>query len=183
MHGKIRRTTRLDVGLAIALAGIAFTVWAVVAGVSRLMLQNMLLTTAGQADSLPTLTMNIKLFFVDTGFIIDLVGLGWMAISLMLIFFANWQKISISWAWLSAILQTIVTALGGVLVSSALYAPQIITGQADRSVMGKISQISLPIVIAVAVVIWGLFVYWMLKRRASLRYLGPNPTDGLRTNR
>ena len=93
MLGQKRRTSRLDVGLAIAFAGIAFLVWALLAGVSRLMLQ---LTAAGQTDTLPAVTQNVKIFFVDTGFVIDLVGLAWMALSLVLIFFANWQKISIS---------------------------------------------------------------------------------------
>lgn len=173
----------MDVGLAIAFAGIAFLVWALLGGVSRLMLQKMILTTAGQADTLPRVTQNVKLFFVDTGFVIDLVGLAWMALGLTLIFFANRQKISISWAWLSAIMQSLVAALGGMLVSSALYAPHIITGQADHTVMSKISQISLPIVIAIAVLIWGLFVYWMLKHRVRMRHLGPSRTDSLRTNR
>lgn len=179
-----RRTSRLDVGLVIAFAGIAFLVWALLAGVSRLMLQKMILTTAGMTDTLPAVTQNVKIFFVDTGFVIDLVGLAWMALSLTLIFFANWQKISISWAWLSAITQSLVAALGAMLVSSALYAPHIITGQADRTVLGKISQISLPIVLAIAILIWGLFVYWMLKRRASsMQQFGPSMTDSLRTNR
>ncbi len=173
----------MDVGLAIAFAGIAFMVWALLAGVSRLMLQNMIRTTAGLTDTLPTVTQNVRLFFVDTGFVIDLVGLGWLALSLTLIFFANWQKISISWAWLASLVQSLVAALGGMLVSSALYAPHIITGEADDSILSKISQISLPIVIAVAVLIWGLFVYYMLKRRASMRPFAPSRNDGLRTNR
>ena len=173
----------MDVGLAIALAGLAFVVWALVAGASRLMMQNIILAAAGSTETLPAVTRNVRLFFVDTGFVIDLVGLGWMAISLVLIFFASSQKVSISWAWLSATLQSMVAALGGVLVGCAIYVPHVITGQANYTVMGKISLVSLPLVIVIAVVIWGLFVYWMLKHRASSRHLSPSMTDGLRTNR
>ncbi len=183
MPRRTRRTSRLDVGLAIALAGLAFVVWALVAGASRLMMQNIILAAAGSTETLPAVTRNVRLFFVDTGFVIDLVGLGWMAISLVLIFFASSQKVSISWAWLSATLQSMVAALGGVLVGCAIYVPHVITGQANYTVMGKISLVSLPLVIVIAVVIWGLFVYWMLKHRASSRHLGPSMTDGLRTNR
>ena len=183
MSPRRRRTSRLDVGLAIAFAGLAFVVWALIAGLSRLMMQNIILARAGSAQALPAVTRTVRLFFVDTGFVIDLTGLGWLAVSLTLIFFASGQRISISWAWLSAALQSMVAALGGVLVGCAIYAPYIFTGRADYTVMGRISQISLPVVVIIAVIIWGLFVYRMLKRRAGMRHLGPTITDGLRTNR
>ena len=41
MLGQSRRTTRLDVGLALAFSGIAYLVWALVAGISRRTVQDL----------------------------------------------------------------------------------------------------------------------------------------------
>src|ERR1035438_5440933 len=100
MLGRIRRTTRTDVGLAIVFTGAAYLVWALVAGASR----GLVLHTFphDKAHGLHGLTLAIKIFFVDAGFMIDLVGLAWLAITLFLIVWSSRQKMSISWSWASA---------------------------------------------------------------------------------
>lgn len=83
MLGRTRRTTRLDVGLAIAFTGISFIGWATVSGISRIMMRNMMRTSTGGEEPV---TRVVKIFFVETGFVIDIVGLLWLAMGLVLIF-------------------------------------------------------------------------------------------------
>lgn len=184
MLGRKRRTTRLDVGLALAFTGLAFIVWAFVAGMSRTMMTNLIHDSADATMKLPRLSTVVKLFFVDTGFVIDLVGLGWMVLALVLIFLASRQHISISWAWTAAILQSLIAALGAVLVSVACYVPYSqLVATSPTGAMETISLISLPVVIGMAVVCWVVFLIAMLIDRARLKRHGPTLSDGLRTNR
>jgi hypothetical protein len=173
----------LDVGLAIAFTGVSFVGWAVVSGISRFMMQNMMLTSAAKGDALPDVTRILKVFFVETGFVIDLVGLAWLIATLVLIYLANRQRIGISWAWLSAMLQAIVGGGGALLVSWAVYAPHLITEEAEHGTLAKLSIITLPIVIAIAVAIWAVFVAKMLAERNRTIRRGPSLSDGLRSNR
>ena len=191
MLGRLRRTTRLDVGLALTFVGLAFLVWALVAGVAREMLRQMIADTQGMQITMPAATRAVKLFFVDTGFVIDLVGLGLMVAGLVLVFFASRQRIGISWAWAVALLQGLTAALGGVLVVATIHQPyrnlfQPVEGSGtgpDPRVLEQISRLSLPVVIVVAVLVWVVFLVAMLVDRARLDRRGPTLTDGLRTNR
>lgn len=178
------RTSRLDVGLALAFTGLAFIVWAFIAGMSRTMMTNLIHDAADATMDLPNLSKLVKVFFVDTGFVIDIVGLGWMVLSLVLIFLASRQRISISWAWTAAILQSLIAALGAVLVGVACYVPyrKFVT-TSPTGTMETISLISLPVVIGMAVVFWVMFLVAMLIDRARLERRGPTLSDGLRTNR
>jgi hypothetical protein len=183
MLGRIKRTTRLDVGLALSFTGIAFLVWSLVAGVSRTQMQKVILDTTDTNIVLPQFTKMVKVFFVDTGFVIDVAGLSWMVLTLVLAVLASRQKISISWAWMSAICQSFVATLGAVLVSGAcigIYGSK--TSTTDPGTLAKLSQISLPVIIAVAILIWVIFVSWMLMERGRLRHHGPTLSDGMRSN-
>jgi len=122
---------------------------------------------------------------VDAGFAIDLVGLAWMTLSLVLLVYSSRQKLSISWVWMSAICQSFVAALGAVLVGYASYQPHIVFD--DMSVKGKttweqVSSLSLQILIPVALLIWVTFLIWLLIERARLNRRGPTLRDGLRSN-
>ncbi len=185
MQRRIRRTTRLDVGLALTFTGLAFCVWSFVAGISRVQMQMMIRVTRDNSEKLPDLSQWIKLFFVDTGFVIDVAGLAWMMLSLVLVLLASRQKVSISWAWVSAIMQSLVAALGAVLVSTAAFAPFYgisKAGDDPSPILEKVSQISLPVVIALAICIWVLFLIWMLIERSRLSRTVPSLSDGLRSN-
>jgi hypothetical protein len=184
MLGRLKRTTRLDVGLALTFAGLSFLVWSLVAGASRTIMQDLIHSTTVAQGELPQLTRAVKLFFVDTGFAIDLVGLGWLLISLALIVFASRQRISISWAWTCAVLQSFMAALGAVLVGTAAYAPYAPSADAPpRTTFETISQISLPLVIAIAVLLWITCLIWLLVDRSRLDRHGPTLTDGLRSHK
>ena len=83
----MRRTTRLDVGLALTFSGLSYLVWSLVAGTSREMVREMILFTSrtNLTGDLPKFTRAVKIFFVDMGFVIDLAGLAWMILSLLLV--------------------------------------------------------------------------------------------------
>lgn len=171
-------------GLALAFTGVAFIVWAFVAGMSRTMMSHLIHDPATSAIELPRLSTVVKLFFVDTGFVIDLVGLGWMVLALILIFLASRQRISISWAWAASIFQSLIAALGALLVGLACYVPYWpLDTPPPAGALEKISQLSLPMVIGMAVVFWVVFLIAMLVDRARLVHRGPTLSDGLRTNR
>lgn len=187
MLGQLRRTTRVDVGLAIAFAGLSYLVWSLVAGGSRGLVQTFIISAHNLQMELPTTTRAVKIFFADAGFMIDLVGLAWLAVSLTLVTLSSRQKISVSWAWVSAMCQSFVAALGAVLVGAAVYAPHAATAAADaagtdRTLFERVSEISLPIMIALAVLIWTTFLIWLLVERARLSRSGPTLRDGLRSN-
>ncbi len=183
MLGRLQRTTRLDVGLALSFAGVAYLVWALVAGVARSVVQAMIHATATQAQ-LPAWTRAVKIFFVDFGFVIDVVGLVWLVVSLILLVVSSRQRISVSWAWISAICQSFVAALGAVFVGWAAYRPHIISSEgtgAAASLGEQVSTISLPLIVALAVLVWVTVLIWLLVERARLNRRGPTLRDGLRT--
>ncbi len=182
MLGRIRRTTRTDVGLAIVFTGAAYLVWALVAGASRGLVQHTF--PHDKMHGLQGLTRAVKIFFVDAGFVIDLVGLAWLAITLFLIVWSSRQKISISWSWASAMGQSCIAAIGAVLVAWAAYAtsPGTASGQPDTA-LEKLSQLSLPVILVIAILTWVSFLTWLLVERARFNRHGPTPRDGLRSNR
>ena len=186
MLGRMRRTTRLDVGLAIAFAGLSYLVWSLVAGGSRSLVQEFIRSAQVMHMPLSGLTRGVKIFFVDAGFVIDLVGLGWLIVSLTLVVFGSRQKISISWAWVAAICQAFIAALGAVLVGLAVYAPhvQVAAEAAEEkaTLLERVSEISLPIIIPLAILIWTTFLIWLLVARSHLNRRGPSLRDGLRCN-
>ena len=99
--------------------------------------------------------------------------------------FASRQKISVSWAWVSATCQSCVAALGAVLVARAVYAPFTLVGagQEDSGTkLAELSRITLGVTIAIALLVWMTFLFWLLVERARLNRRGPTLTDGLRSN-
>lgn len=184
MLGRLRKTSRLDVGLAIVFSGLSYLVWSLIAGGSRALVQQFIDYARFTDMSLPTVTRAVKIFFVDTGFVIDIVGLAWLVGSMVLVLLGSKQKISISWAWVCAICQSFTAGLGAVLVGGAVYAPHILIGEpeAGRTPLAKVSQISLPVLVPVAILTWTVFVVWLLVSRARLDRRGPSLRDGLRSN-
>ncbi len=192
MLGRIRRTTRTDVGLALSFAGVAFLVWALVAGTTRLLVQDMVawwqvMQAGGVATELPMATRVVRVIFVDAGIAIDVVGLAWLAGSLYLVVLSGRQRFSISWAWVSAICQSLVAGVGGAWVAWASHRPFVAelarTGQTvPASAMQTVSGISLPVVVAGALVLWLGFLFWLLLERGRFARAGISLRDGLRTN-
>lgn len=188
MLGRLRRTTRLDVGLAFAFATTAYVVWALVAGMSRDSVQDLVRTIAATEVALPLATANVKTMFVDYGIAIDLVGVAWILLSQTLLVFSSRQYLGISWVWVSAISQSFAAAVGAVLVGWAVQLPyaNLITrpdSLPEPTAMEKISGLSLPMAIVVALVLSVGFLVWLLVDQIRLSRRGPSLRDGLRSNR
>ena len=185
MLGRLRRTSRTDVGLALSFAGVAYLVWATVAGVSRDVVQELIKSSVVRDFSLRDSAHVLKIIFVEAGVIIDLLGIAWLAGSLLLVMLSSRQRCSISWPWVSAIGQAIVAALGAVLVGWAAYQPHVVPPDAvvpESATWAKVSQLSLPIIVVIAIVLWVTVLVWLLVERARLDRRGPTLRDGLRTN-
>ena len=181
MLGRLQRVSRVDVGLALAFAGVAYLVWALVAGIARSTVSYMLTYVVKDALPMPHLTQAVRLVFVDYGIFIDLVGLAWLVVSLLLVLSCSRQKMSISWAWISAFCQAATAALGAVLAGWGVCQPPILAIPAGR-VLEKVRSISLGVVIAVAVFLWVAFLVWLLIQRAQFNRHGRSLRDGLRSN-
>ncbi|HUS90385.1 MAG TPA: hypothetical protein VM695_01000 [Phycisphaerae bacterium] len=181
----MRRVSRIDVGLALAFAGIGYLVWAVVAGVSRDVVQELIKSSAVRHFTLHDSAHVLKIIFVEAGIVIDLVGMAWLAGSLFLVWWSSRQRCSISWAWVSAMGQAIIAALGAVLVGWAAYQPHVVPSDASvppTATWARVSAMSLPIVVVVAVVLWVVALVWLLIERGRFDRRGPTLRDGLRTN-
>jgi hypothetical protein len=182
MLGRLQRTSRLDVGLALTFCGAAYLVWALVAGFSREMVQAMLRATSGTEK--PMVTEAVRLVFMDFGIMIDLVGLVWLIGSLYLVLRASRQQASISWSFVSAICQLVVASLGAVLVGYGINAPHYISTTAEVA-GGKIhtlNRISLAATVIIAVTSWLAALVYLLIQRRRLHPRGPSLRDGLRSS-
>ena len=184
MLGRLRRTSRTDVGLALSFAGVGYLVWAIVAGVSRSTVQELIKSAAVRGFTLRDSAYVVKNVFVEGGIVIDLVGLAWLAATLFLVLWASRQRMSISWAWVSAMGQVVIAALGAVLVGWAAYQPHVVppSVKIPPTALAIVSAISLPIVVVIAVVLWVTVLVWLLVERGRMDRRGPTLRDGLRTN-
>ena len=185
MLGRLRRTTRLDVGLALGFVGMAYLMWALIAFICRSMMQDMIVVTQQEGRALFALPKLVEAFFVDWGFVIDIAGVLWMALSLLLIVQSSRQRISISWPWASAVLQAFIAAMGSLLVGFAIhqqeYASYVIA--AGPMTLGRqVSMISWPVILAIAIFIWVTLLVYLLVERARLNRHGPSVRDGMRSN-
>ena len=172
-------------GLALSFAGVAYLVWAVVAGVSRDVVQELIKASVVRGFRLHDSAHVVKIIFVEAGIVIDVVGMAWLAASLFLVILSSRQRCSISWSWVSAIGQAIIAALGAVLVGWAAYQPHVVppdTVVPESAAWAKVSAISLPVVVVIAVVLWVMVLVWLLVERARFDRRGPTMRDGLRTN-
>lgn len=169
----------------------AYLGWALVAGISRSSVDKVFenLHRAGHTwEGLSPGSAWVKTLFLDAGFAIDIVGLAWLAITLMLIVFSSRQYLSISWAWASAICQSFTAGLGAVLVGWAGQQPYelLITplksATPERTAWATVSGVSLPVTLVLAMVVWAAFLVWLLIDRARMTGRGPSLRDGLRSN-
>jgi hypothetical protein len=185
MLGRLLRTTRTDVGLALGFAGAAYLVWALVADLSRFVVQSMITYTFQHDIVVKGPTKLVKVFFVDTGFVIQIVGVVWLVGTLVLVVQSSRQKMSISWAWMCAILQVCIAALGAVFVAWAAYLPFVPDpGQVSPTASpgAIVSGISLRVIMPVALLLWTTFLVWLMVERARFNRRGPTLRDGMRSN-
>jgi hypothetical protein len=181
MLGRLRRTTRTDVGLALAFVGIAYLAWALVAGVTRALVGDLISFSDLSDSSIPLATRAVRVVFVDAGVAIDVAGILWLTTSLLLVMRSSRQRLSISWPWFSAICQAVVAAIGGILAAWSVHLPYRHVTAAKTTPWERVSGISLPVLLVLALLIWVTFLVLLLVERARLSRRGPSPSDGLRT--
>ena len=167
-------------GLALVFVGLAYLTWVLVAGVARELVADMISFSGAFDPSMPWPTRITRIVFVDAGVAIDVAGLVWLVVSLLLVIASSRQRFSISWPWLSGVLQAIVAAVGGIAVAWAVHLPYRTASQAATT-WEKVSGLSLPVLTVVAVLIWVTFLVMLLVERARFNRRGPSPRDGLRT--
>ena len=177
-------------GLALAFSGVSYAVWVVVAGISRRCVQQVFenIHRAGCTwEGLSPSSAWVKTIFADAGIAIDVVGLTWLAVSLLLIVFSARQHFSISWAWVSATLQSFFAGVGAVVVGWAGQRPLrllVTPTQAapPRSTWAQVSGFSLWVTVVMAVGVWLAFLVWLLVEQARMSRRGPSHRDGMRSN-
>lgn len=185
MLGRLIRTTRVDVGIALAFAGLAYLVWAMVAELSRFVVDSMITYTFQNHIDVKGLTKVVKVFFVDTGFVIQIVGVAWLVVTLVLVLQSSRQRISVTWAWVSAGCQSGIAALGAVFVAYAMYLPFVpdpAQAGPKPSPAELASSIALSVIGPIAMLLWTTFLVWLMVERARLNRRGPSLRDGMRSN-
>lgn len=183
MLGRVRRTSRVDVGLAMSFSGIAYLIWVLVVGVTR-HLVNELSTAqyAGQLADLPAATRWLWNSFIYAAQVFDLVGVLWLLLSLGLIVGAGRQRWSISCPWVCAICQTMAATLLAVWAALATQSPYNISVSCISSPpLPTTGWTSLCVAVAIALVMWVTSLVWMISERAQLMR-GPKLRDSMRTH-
>lgn len=170
-------------GLALTFVGVAYLAWAMVAGVTRSMVSDLISFSDVSDPALPLATRAVRVVFVDAGVAIDVAGILWLTVSLLLVLRSARQRMSISWPWFSGFTQTLAAAIGGILAAWAVHLPyrHITEAGAKATPWERVSGVSLPVLLVLAMLIWVTFLVLMLVERARLNRHGPSPSDGLRT--
>jgi hypothetical protein len=173
----------MDVGLALSFVGVAYLVWVLVAGVARELVADLISFSGAFDPNMPWATRAVRIVFVDAGVAIDIVGLVWLVVSLLLVIYSSRQRFSISWCWLSGLSQALVAAVGGIAVAWSAHLPYRMAPAPSATTWEKVSGISLPVLTVLAVLIWVTFLVMLLVERARFDRRGPSLRDGLRTQR
>jgi hypothetical protein len=183
MLGRIRRTTRTDVGLALAFGGIAYLVCVAALGAGRHVVNAIsrgLHADKATLSSLPGAPRWLCHTFLQAAAVLDIVAVLWLVLSLALIVGASRQKWSISWAWMSAVGEALAAALLGVWAAVAAASDR--TGRpAPADGYPTTGWTFLSVAVALALVLWVTVLVWLLYERARLGR-GPSLRDGLRTH-
>jgi hypothetical protein len=182
MLGRVRRTTQADVGMAITLAGVSYMIWALAMGVCRHAV-GVLTRLEGDAATCPAsaLTGSFRQVVGGGWLVWDLAGVLWLLLSLVAVIGASRQRWSNSWTWLSAILQSMTACLVAVWAALALAERAGVVAGPLRPGEPAPGWTSLPIAIAVALLLWVTVLVVLLLERARLGR-GPSLRDGLRTH-
>ena len=183
MLGKVRRTTRTDVGLSISMIGVAYLVWALCTALAKGLANELSLEVYAYQIRLPVVATWLCNSFIYGSLVWDVLGILWLVLGLALIVGASRQSWSISWAWLSGICQVMAAALLACWAAVCAISPYhpLITF-ADPVPYPSTGWTSLSIAVALALVVWTTVLVWLLIERARLGR-GPSLRDSLRTHR
>jgi len=192
MLGRVRRTTRTDVGLCMSLAGIAYLLWVGVTASVRVVVNDLADANAAArlaGEQVPAAARWLVAAFGQTGPAWDLAGVLWLGVTLALVLGSSRQRWIISWPWLSAICHAMAAGLLGVWAALAAAVDTTALAGAKPAPAAEpictapptVGWTSLSVAVALAVVIWVFTLVWMLRER-SLLLRGPSPGDFRRTH-
>jgi hypothetical protein len=187
MLGRVRRTTRTDVTLALIMAGVVYLAWAgacaIARGAAEVVAQytrahelvptvwaQRLLTTFGDASSLSAVP--------------PVLGPMWMCLSLWLVIRASRQRRIISWAWLAITFQALGAIGVGVWSARAVQQTLAAAGTVDPAGVEAAAADGANTVwfVVAAVAIWLATLTWLVIDRLRFSRLGPSLGDGIRTH-
>jgi hypothetical protein len=169
MLGRVRRTTRTDVTLALISAGIVYLAYALscyVAKVSAMTLDGAV--TQGRLAAAFRST-----FGAGGADVFDMVGPLWMVASLWQVIRASRQRRIISWSWLLISGQALAAVLMASWAALSLY--QTLPSPAMH---GPVSWS--PRLVVLAVVVWVGTLIWLVVDSRRMRR-GPTMGDGVKT--
>lgn len=176
MLGHLRRTTRIDVALALTSAGIIYLAWVLATWAAKSVA---LALASAQTPAASALAGSLVNSFTSWGALVfDLAGPLWMVAGLWLVIRASRQRRVISWSWLLIAGQGLASILlavwAAVAAREALWLAAAPVGEAPAADWA-------PVAVAVAVLIWVSTLVWLLLDRARLRRR-PLVADASRTH-
>ena len=169
MLGRVRRTSRADVGLALAFVGFGFLSYVAIAALGRVALSRFA-ESGGLTGTLTTADCLLRQSAIG----LDILAVAGLAVGSTLTWLASRQRISISWAWLVGMCQTLSSvALGGILIKG-------IVPELPNKLSPELT--SLCVASGIAIIIWCAFLVRLLLDRATIGRRGQSFNDGIKTN-
>jgi len=169
MLGRVRRTTRTDVALALVLAGLVYLAWVMAcwsAKRSAAHMDHLAAASAAYRSAMPAASRGfMQTFATWTAGIFDLLGPIWMLLGLYMVIRASRQRRIISWSWLLISSQAIAALLIACWAAWALPVPVDAAAESTTAVAGAGWS---PAVVALGVLIWVGTLAWLILDR--IRY-------------
>ena len=183
MLGRVRRTTRTDVGLALAMSGIAYLVWVLTTGVARHTVNELMKSQhLGPVEKMPSVSEWLCNAFLAGGFVWDMVGVLWLVLTMALIIGSSRQRWIISWPWMSTVLQALVTVLLAIWSGLAGMAPYGLTiAHIGEAPYPTAAYTFMSLALAIGMLLWVTVLVWLLLERGRMGR-GPRFRDGMRTH-
>ena len=179
MLGRVRRTTRTDVGLALSLAGVVYLFWAGSVACARMVTQQLLVIAQYERLGLTGLAAALTGTFTGWSAAFDAAGLLWLVLTLLLIIGSSRQRLIISWPWGSAICQALVGGLLAIWSALAAIGPR--AYGPEVAAPAAVSWTGLSVAAVAALLLWVTALVWLVYERARLR-MGPSIHDSFRTH-
>lgn len=175
MLGRLRRTTRTDVGLALTMAGFVYLAWVLACYTAKICARDLANWRGeGDYDGLPSA---LTALFGRYAAVFDWLGPITLCLSLWLVVRASRQRRIISWSWLVISCQAIAAILIAAFAGGAMHIARPGRPMPDSSEAVDWS----PAVVAIAVLIWVSTLVWLIFERVKLTR-GPGLGDGMKTH-
>lgn len=182
MLGRVRRTTRTDVTLALILAGVVYLAWALACSYAAQAAEMIAIRSFAVTAQPPIVQRLVDTFSVDSRLsaLPAMLGPVWMCLGLWLVIRASRQRRIISWAWLVITCQALA-AMGIAAWASRASLTAMAAFNAQPTPGGSIEQ-GLPNYVLIGVLIWLGTLAWLVIDRVRFSRHGPALGDGIRTH-